>query len=170
MKTTAITTFLSWRFQLLPISVLPVWQTVSVSECLLLLSLVPVQHLCLFWGQNNYKHSLNLKFWSILGLQKISGFFCHPILNALEAYLSLYLLTLSENDQKSLFKFFAKQYFMISGLNISGVFLNVAYFILTFPLLADTILRLFCIFWHFAFSLTVQTHFRNCLCNHKTEN
>lgn len=47
------------------------------------------------------------------------------VLNAFEAYLSLKLFMLSENYQHSLFKFFAKQYLMISCLNISGVFLNV---------------------------------------------
>lgn len=45
---------------------------------------------------------------------------------------------LSENYQQSLFNFFAKQYLMISCLNVSGIFLNVPYSVLTFPLLADT--------------------------------
>lgn len=132
MKTITIITFLSWRFQLLSISNLTVWETVSVSECLPLLFLEPLQ-IDVFPGDRILWIPNSDLFYTC---KQFSWVFAHPISNVFEVYLSVYLL--SENYQQSLFKSLAKQYLMISCLNVSGIFLNVAYFVLTFPLLADT--------------------------------
>lgn len=167
MKTTAIITFLSWRFQLLPISIPPLWKTVSVSECLLLLFLALFSTSMSFLG-TEFPESQILIYFTLAN--NFHGFF---LSSNLKYFQSLFVFIFAYAFRKlstTPFQLLCQAIFDDLIFECQWYFSKCGLFWHFLCLQTLIIVKLFCIFWHFAFDLTVQTHFLKCLCNHKTEN